>query len=64
MRELKIGHLGKRFCVTWQRPNGKRARYRLDARTFAEAKAEAIEVYRGEENAPAETKGGGVLEKH
>lgn len=54
MQELKIGHLGKRFCVTWQRPNGKRARYRLDARTAAEAETEALEVFRREQPAPAE----------
>jgi integrase len=51
---LRIGRLQGRFCVTWDRPDGKRARYRLDARTAAEAEAEAIEVYRREQPKPVE----------
>jgi len=45
MSELSIGRLGDGFCVYWYQ-DGRRRRYRLAARTRADAEAEAVEKYR------------------
>jgi integrase len=50
--EYKIGRLNGRFVVSWW-AEGKRRRYRLDARTRAEAEAEAVDVIRREAARPA-----------
>ena len=43
MREYRIGRLGGRFVVTWT-DDGRRRRYRLDARTAKEAESAAREL--------------------
>lgn len=51
MSHISIGRLRGGYCVYWTKPDGKRARYKLSARTRAEAEAEAIDVYRKEHTA-------------
>ena len=46
MPDISIGRLRGGFCVYWNKPDGKRVRHQLAARTRAEAEAEAIDVYR------------------
>lgn len=46
MSEISIGRLRGGFCVYWRDPStGRRARHKLEARTRAEAEAEAVGVY-------------------
>ena len=45
LSNISIGRLRGGFCVYWRDDTGRR-RYQLEARTKAEAEAEAIEVYR------------------
>ena len=45
--QIKIGRFRGGFCVYW-REAGRRRRYQLNARTRAEAEAEALEVFRKE----------------
>lgn len=52
--EYRIGRLKGRFVVSWW-VDGKRSRHRLDARTRAEAEAEAIDVIRKETARPPGT---------
>lgn len=47
MREYRIGRLNGRFVVSWWE-DGARRRYRLDARTRAEAEVEALDRIRRE----------------
>lgn len=58
MPKLSIGRLRGGFCVYWTKPDGKRSRHSLSARTRAEAEAEAIDVWRRETiNHPTSTVG-------
>lgn len=43
MREYRIGRLNGRFVVAWNEPDGRRRRYRLEARTRKEAESEALD---------------------
>lgn len=52
MREFTIGKLNGRFVVSW-RADGKRRRFRLEARSAADAEREAIDVYRAQNERPA-----------
>src|SRR5215207_7940081 len=54
MPNHRIGRLKGRFTVSWQE-DGKRRRYRLDARTRKAAEAEAVDVIRREIAAPLQT---------
>jgi integrase len=54
MPEYRIGRLKGRFVVSWW-TDGKRSRHRLDARTRAEAEAEALDVIRSETARPPGT---------
>ncbi len=54
MSDFTIGRLRGGFCVSWDRSNGKRARYQLQARTRAEAEPEALAVFRRQNPPPAE----------
>jgi len=47
MPDITIGKFRGGLCVYW-REDGKRRRYQLEARTRAEAEAEAVDVYRRE----------------
>ncbi|ETA54011.2 tyrosine-type recombinase/integrase [Ponticoccus alexandrii] len=46
MPDISIGRFRGGFCVYWRKPDGKRTRHGLAARTREDAEAEAIEVYR------------------
>lgn len=46
MRELTVGRLKGRYVVTWRDGDGKRRRFRLEARTLKDAEREAIDVHR------------------
>lgn len=46
MSSFKLGRLRGGFCVYWTKPDGKRARHQLNARTRKEAEAEAIDLVR------------------
>lgn len=46
MSNFKLGRLRGGFCVYWTKPDGKRARHQLNARTRKEAEAEAIDLVR------------------
>jgi len=51
--QVSIGRLRGGFCVYWRDETGKRRRYQLEARTRAEAEAEALDVFRRETWKPA-----------
>lgn len=44
MRQFRIGRLNGRYTVAWTLDDGRRRRFRLDARTRKEAEAEALDV--------------------
>ncbi|MBY6003277.1 site-specific integrase [Salipiger bermudensis] len=44
MHEYRIGRLHDRFVVTWREEDGRRRRYRLEARTLEAAEAEARDI--------------------
>jgi integrase len=46
--EYRIGRLNGRFVVTWNGEDGKRRRYRLDARSRPAAEGEALDLIRRE----------------
>lgn len=46
MPDYRIGRLKGRYVVTWHKPDGSRARHRLDALTPKDAEREAIDVIR------------------
>jgi integrase len=54
MPDFRIGRLGGRFAVSWW-DDGKRRRYRLDARDRKAAEAEAVDVIRREIGKPPST---------
>lgn len=46
MPDFSIGRLRGGYCVYWTGADGKRVRFKLQARTRAESEAEAVDVYR------------------
>lgn len=48
MQKYRIGRLNGRYTVSWLLEDGRRRRFRLDARTRKEAEAEALDVLRKE----------------
>ncbi|AGI68822.1 hypothetical protein OAN307_c33130 [Octadecabacter antarcticus 307] len=48
MPDFSIGNLRGGFCVYWRKPDGKRTRFSLQARSRAQAEAEALDVWRKE----------------
>nr|WP_145398592.1 site-specific integrase [Paracoccus sulfuroxidans] len=48
MQQFRIGRLNGRYTVAWNLADGRRRRFRLEARTRKEAEAEALDVIRKE----------------
>lgn len=48
MQQYRIGRLNGRYTVAWNLADGRRRRFRLEARTRKEAEAEALDVIRKE----------------